>query len=164
MTQQYAALPITAPAWTGPAPCEGCGGMGVTGERYEMPGTDPVLLIDVICPRCTGCGNGDPEHRDCKPSAHAYPDEDDDYPDDYDLLDSDDDGQDQEPPCPSCGGRRWNALTGFGAGAEDDDAEVTVLRVPCGCATPLMATGPDPAVLAPYPHVLNLPGDIWPDA
>ncbi len=26
-----------------------------------------------------------------------------------------------------------------------------------------MAIGTDPATLAPYPHVFNLPADIWPD-
>jgi hypothetical protein len=158
-SQQYAILPITAPAWTGPNPCEGCGGMGVTGERYEMPtDTGPILLVDVICPDCGGCGNGDPEHRYCKPSTHAYPE------DDYDAEDDEDneDGQDSEPSCPSCNGRQWNAVTGFTADVAPDDAELAVLRVPCGCATPLLATGTDPTTLAPYPHVVNLPADIWP--
>lgn len=142
---EYAVLPITALAWTGPNPCPACVGLGVTGERYEMPGTTPTLLVDVICPGCTGCGNGDPEHRDCQPEAHAYPDD-----DGYDVDNYDDEDQDQEPPCPSCGGRRWNAVQGFNT--TDLEGDMIVLKVPCGCATPLMVTGTDPARLAPYPH------------
>lgn len=160
MTTQYAILPITEFVWTGPGPCQGCGGIGVTGERYEMPGTDPVLLIDVICPQCGGCGNGDPEHRYCKPSAHV--DDSGDFG--ADEEEDEDDHQDQEPACPSCNGRRWNAVTGFTAdGAIDEDEELAVLRVPCGCAAPLLEIGPDPATLAPYPHVFNLTAGIWPD-
>lgn len=160
MSTQYAVLPVTEPAWTGPGPCQGCGGLGVTGERYQMPGTDPVLLADVICPQCGGCGNGDPEHRYCKPIAHVA-----DSADDLGAWGEDDDGPGQEPACPSCYGRRWNAVTGFTAGgAVGEDEELAVLRVPCGCAAPLLETGPDPAALAPYPHVFNLPGGIWPDA
>lgn len=139
----YAALPVPV-AWPHQGTCDLCGGLGVTGERYEMPGDPgrPVLLLEVICPACHGCGSGDPEHADCDPRAH-------DYPEEFGADQDDDDDPSGEPPCPSCGGRTWNAWQGFsGAG---DSAEMAVLRVPCGCSEPLLVTGPDRSALAPYP-------------
>jgi hypothetical protein len=110
--------------------------------------TGPVLLVDVFCSQCGGCGNGDPAHRGCKPSAHV------DYEgfDQDDEDDQDDDAQDYGPACPSCNGRLWNAVTGFNGVSGYAVEGVTVLRVPCGCASPRMVTGPDPATLAPYPE------------
>lgn len=126
----YAYLPPDQhPAYA--RPCPGCGGEGVTGDRFEMPGDPgrPVLLVDVICGQCTGCGNGDPEHLDCRPDAHAYPDDDGPDPDD-------DDGP-HVHECYSCGtGRGWNAVQGF-HGPEPD---MVVLRVPCGCSESRLVT------------------------
>ncbi len=55
-------------------PCQPCKGTGVTGERYEMPAGEHILLVEVICPACDGCGNGDPDHPGCKVEWHADPD------------------------------------------------------------------------------------------
>lgn len=118
--QRYAYLPIDPhPAYV--RVCAQCEGRGVTGDRYEMPtDTGPILLVDVICDACTGCGNGDPAHMECAPDAHAYPD------DDFD----DDDQRDDGAECLSCGsGRGWNAVQAF-----PDADTMVVLRVPCGCS------------------------------
>jgi len=139
--QLYAVLPIAAhPLYL--RPCPACDGRGITGDRYEMP-TDggPILLVDVICPVCGGCGNGDPEHLACLADAHAYPDEHDDYDDD----DYDDNGQ----PCPSCGsGRGWNAVQGIGQDDDGDPEGLAVLRVPCGCSADRLVVGFDPDALS----------------
>jgi hypothetical protein len=122
-------------------PCPACEGQGVTGERYEMPAGDQVLLIEVICPDCEGCGNGDPGHAGCKPDWHAYP-EDHGGPDPFgDELDedgtdaevADEDIARTEPVCYSCHtGRGWNAVQAFRG--EGDETEMVVSRVPCGCS------------------------------
>jgi len=150
MTRQlYAVLPIPAhPPYL--RPCPACDGRGVTGDRYEMP-TDggPILLVDVICPECGGCGNGDPDHADCPPDAHAYPDEygTDDDPDDDDPRD--DDPGDGGPACYSCGsGRGWNAVQGIGQSDDGDPEGLAVLRVPCGCSADRLVVGFDPDALA----------------
>jgi hypothetical protein len=139
MPTQYAVLPLPA-RLPYPYPCAACNGAGVTGERYELPPGSPgapVLLVDVICPACGGCGNGDPAHAICPRDAHAYPDELWPEPDDDDQADA-------ASSCPSCGsGRGWNPVQGF-----SDDAEaLTVLRVPCGCATARLVIADDPAEL-----------------
>jgi hypothetical protein len=61
-----------------------------------------------------------PEHRSCDPAAHASLE-----PEDY--LDNE--------RCPSCQGREWVAVQGFGGTDTGNDADVTMcyLRVPCGC-------------------------------
>jgi hypothetical protein len=139
----YAVLPLEEhPPY--PQPCSGCDGDGVTGVRYEFPtDTGPVLLCEVICPDCGGCGNGDPAHIACPPGAHAYPGE---FPgDDSDAAAfeawraahgddavpyDDDDGV----PCFSCGsGRGWVTVQGFSG--EGEDCQMVLLRVPCGCST-----------------------------
>jgi len=140
-SQLYALLPIPAhPPY--PQPCPACDGRGVTGDRYEMP-TDggPILLVDVICPDCGGCGNGDPEHAGCPADAHAYPDE-------YGTADDDQD-HDDGPLCYSCGsGRGWNAVQGIGQDDDGDPEGLAVLRVPCGCSTDRLVVSFDPAALA----------------
>jgi hypothetical protein len=140
---RYAVLPLPAhPPY--PHPCGPCNGAGVTGERYEMPpGTPggPILLVDVICPSCDGCGNGDPAHAGCPRDAHAYPDEVDPYPVAYD---------DDEPEagCPSCGsGRGWNPVQGFTGGSGPYETAGYVLRVPCGCSESRLVLADDPAEL-----------------
>lgn len=102
-------------------PCQPCGGTGVTGEHYEMPAGEHILLVEVICPACDGCGNGDPDHPGCKVEWHADPDG---------YVDADDES---EPACWSCGsGRGWNVVQGFRG--EGDDVEMILTRVPCGCS------------------------------
>jgi hypothetical protein len=145
-SQRYAVLPIPEhPPYL--RPCRACDGRGVTGDRYEMAGADgaPILLVDVICPECGGCGNGDPEHADCPPDAHAYPD---DYTNSTGEYDDDDQGDDGAPVCYSCGsGRGWNAVQGVGT-SDDGDAEgLAVLRVPCGCSEGRLVLGDDPEAL-----------------
>jgi hypothetical protein len=118
MSATYATVDFPAPP-ASDTPCGRCGGKGVTGERYEMTTDGPTLLVDVFCPDCGGCGNGDPEHRSCTPALHAW---------------GDDDGwdEDEDPDverCRSCDDRGWNAVDGF------NDDEVVTVRVPCGCQT-----------------------------
>ena len=145
--QLYAVLPIPAhPPY--PRPCPVCGGHGVTGDRYEMA-TDggPILLVDVICPDCGGCGNGDPEHTECTANAHAYPDE-------YGADDDDQADNDGGPACYSCGsGRGWNAVQGIGQSDDGDPEGLAVLRVPCGCSADRLVIGFDPDALASAPEV-----------
>lgn len=121
MTTHY--LPLEPRTY--PSPCPACTGTGVTGVKYEMT-TSPenTLLVDVICPACGGCGNGDPDHSDCPRDAHAELDES-DWDDD---LVADDFGP--AAACASCiTGRGWNDVQAF------NDTEVWTLRVPCGCST-----------------------------
>lgn len=117
MSATYATVDFPAPP-VSETSCGRCGGVGVTGERYEMVTDGPTLLVDVFCPECGGCGNGDPTHAACDPSLHAW--------DDEDWDDLDDEGPDR---CPSCDGRGWNAVEGF------NDQETVTVRVPCGCMT-----------------------------
>jgi hypothetical protein len=144
----YAVLPLAElPAY--PDPCSGCDGDGVTGVRYEFPtDTGPVLLCEVICPDCGGCGNGDPAHIGCPPDAHAYPGE---FPGDpgddaayrrwseardaeIDRDNGDLDEEDDDAACFSCGsGRGWVTVQGFYG--EGEDCQMVLLRVPCGCST-----------------------------
>jgi hypothetical protein len=137
--QLYAVLPIPAhPSY--PQPCPACQGHGITSDRYEMP-TDggPILLVDVICPTCGGCGNGDPEHANCLADAHAYPDE-------HGADDHQDDGA--GPACYSCGsGRGWNAVQGIGQDDDGDPEGLAILRVPCGCSADRLVVGFDPDAL-----------------
>jgi hypothetical protein len=140
-TQLYAVLPVPEHV-PYPQPCRGCGGRGITGDRYEMP-TDngPTLLLEVICPQCGGCGNGDPEHADCPADAHADPDE-------YRGSDDDWDEDDSGPRCYSCGsGRGWNAVQGIGTSDDGDPDSLALLRVPCGCSQDRLVIGADPAAL-----------------
>ncbi len=114
-------------------PCPACGGRGVTGERYKMGVTGHVLLLEVFCPSCGGCGNGDPEHAGCKPEWHPCPDDD----GLYECPDDNWNGPDDDPyagdVCPSCGtGRGWYPVQGFTG--EGDDAKMHVLRGLCGCS------------------------------
>jgi hypothetical protein len=111
----YAVVAFPPPVVAGPA-CPDCGGLGVTGGRYETATDGPTLLVDVFCPTCGGCGSAG--HDDCT-VPHAW---DDDFEPDIDDVDED--------ACPSCQGREWNAVQGFDPGT---DAEPLVLRVPCGC-------------------------------
>lgn len=156
----YAVLPLPpAPAY--PIPCPACSGRGVTGDRYEVPTTETgaVLLVDVICPECGGCGNGAAEHWQCPPDAHADPDDkrvpvcecnggprcdcpDCGHPDCVYR------GDDQA--CPSCGsGRGWYParVTGIGTSDAGNPEGLAVLRMPCGCAEARMVTSDDSASL-----------------
>jgi hypothetical protein len=130
VTKTYALVSFPSPKVTGPA-CQTCEGLGVTSEQYQMQ-TDPdrpVLLVDVFCPDCDGCGSADPEHRSCDPAAHASLE-----PEDY-LDEDDEDDEDDDERCPSCQGRQWVAVQGFGGTDTGNDEDVTkcYLRVPCGC-------------------------------
>lgn len=127
-------LPLPEP-YTGPDPCPACHGVGFTGVRYtfdseEPQATTPVLLVDVFCPTCAGCGQA--EHVSCLIDQHA---------DSYrDVLnwDNADDEDDDGSVCPSCQGRRWWCCQGFGG---DPVGEVLhELRVACGCATELLVS------------------------
>lgn len=110
-------------------PCQPCEGAGVTGERYEMPAGEHVLLVEVFCPACGGCGNGDPRHAGCKPEWHADSGDD----EESGFPDGDDPDGSSSPACYSCGsGRGWNAVQGFRG--EGSDVEMVLTRVPCGCS------------------------------
>lgn len=150
----YIYIPFDPPAPTA-VPCPTCQGYGITGDRYGMEVDAGTLLIDVFCPSCMGCGNGDPEHHDCEPRAHA------DYDPGAEYADYGDDGayDDDEQPstCPSCQGRGWNAVQSFVSldnttdwgqdapttmtGAQEKetvpgspyDEKVVYTRQPCGC-------------------------------
>lgn len=116
----YAVVEFPPPVVAGP-PCPDCDGAGVTGDRYEMATGGPVLLVDVFCPGCGGCGSADRDHLDCT-TPHAW--------DDEPEADTDDEGA-----CPSCQGREWNPVQGFPGFDPGTDDEPPVLRVPCGCTT-----------------------------
>lgn len=118
-------------------PCPACQGSGVTGARYEMPSGPYVLVVDVICPACGGCGNGGFGHPGCKPEWHAGGD------DDEDPWGPVDDGSDEDgPACYSCGsGRGWWPAQGFTG--EGDDAVMHILRMPCGCSQGRLVEVPD---------------------
>jgi hypothetical protein len=148
MTAVRMMLPVQEHAHS--QPCPACQGRGVTGLRYEMPtgaaadlqAPDVVLLLEVFCPACGGCGNGDPEHAGCKAAWH--PDPDDDY---LDGLEGED--EDAGPSCYSCGsGRGWYPIQGFTG--EGDAAEMYTLRGLCGCSTGrLVPEGSQPVSTAP---------------
>jgi hypothetical protein len=127
----YGVVPFPRP---GPyeRPCGTCGGAGVTGDQYEVAGPAVTLLADLMCPACGGCGNGDPEHRDCPPALHASADD----LLDFGLDELDDYDDDQADPCPSCQDRQWNAVMSFpeNEAGEPEATEVAYVRVPCGCA------------------------------
>jgi hypothetical protein len=157
---QYAVLPIP-PHAPYPQTCATCGGRGVTGDRFEMPTTEttPTLLVDVICPDCLGCGNGDPDHAACPADAHAYPEEyagpececnggpPCDCPD-CDHLDCVYRDDEEAQSCPSCGsGRGWNAVHGVGTSEDGEPEGLAILRVPCGCSESRLVIGDDPAKL-----------------
>lgn len=113
-------------------PCPACQGSGVTGERYTMPAGQYTLALDVLCPSCGGCGNGDANHPGCEASWHAS-----NEPDDYDPYDPDDEDEDSPDTgaaaCFSCqSGRGWWPMQGFAG--EGDDTVMYLLRVPCGCS------------------------------
>jgi hypothetical protein len=124
MPTTYAYVEFLPPTVTGPA-CQACEGRGVTGEQYHLPtGKDRVLVVDVFCPACGGRGNAD--HQDCG-GAHVG------AVDDWTAISEPFDDDFQEDRCPSCQGREWNPVQGFDT--DDPDADVRVLRVPCGCTT-----------------------------
>ncbi|MBL7491332.1 hypothetical protein I6A60_01755 [Frankia sp. AgB1.9] len=116
VTVERMTLLLPDPVLAGPA-CSGCGGKGITGDQYVWSESTPELLVDVLCPVCTGCGSAD--HVGCETTRHAEQD------DEYDEYD---DEQADPTSCPSCGGRRWWACQGF------TDTEAYTLRVPCGCS------------------------------
>lgn len=130
--------------YIGPNVCLACQGRKVTGDRYQMQVAPPtVLIIDMLCPDCDGCGRAD--HDGCRPAEHAS------WRDDDDLWETatDAEAEAMQRACPSCLGRRWNAVMGFSENPEG----MAYLRVPCGCAEPLMVDGhPDqlPADGDPY--------------
>lgn len=131
-THEYAYVPFGTPQHPeGIALCATCEGRGVTGEQYEMPTDGPTLLVDVFCPACHGCGNGDPEHVQCPPGVHAVMELEEENDDEDQDTDEDMDG----PKCPSCHGRQWNAVQAFPSdeGDDEDDVAMVYLRVPCGC-------------------------------
>lgn len=104
-------------------PCTACKGKGITGTQYSMPLDDNVMLVDVICESCGGCGSA--VHDDCPPGTHALLDGD-------DYLDEREDAPDDERACWSCGGRGWWVLQGFPPEAAAED-QIVLLRAPCGC-------------------------------
>lgn len=113
-------------------PCPACQGSGVTGVRYDMPSGPYVLVVDVICPSCGGCGNGGFGHPGCQPGWHAG-DGDDADPWNGVGDDDEDPGDEDGPACFSCGsGRGWWPVQGFTG--EGDDAQMHILRMPCGCS------------------------------
>lgn len=110
--------------------CGACGGSGVTGDRYDMEAGEHTLTLEIICPGCGGCGNGDPGHIDCVADWHAYPED----VDGVDALDDLEDDDGEPRACMSCGsGRGWYPVQGFTS--PDDDAELLILRTLCGCST-----------------------------
>jgi len=124
--------------------CPACQGRGVTGVQYQMKpgGGDVVLLVDVICPECGGCGNGHPEHPGCRDEWHAE-DPDADEPG-YDDSEDPDDECDGGPACWSCrSGRGWNTVLGFAG--EGPDTVMYLLRMPCGCAESRMVEAAEDA-------------------
>jgi hypothetical protein len=84
-----------------------------------------VLLVDVFCPDCDGCGSADPEHRSCDPAAPAS------------LKPEDCLNEGDGERCASCQGRGWVAVQGFGGTDTGSDEDVTMcyLRLPYGCTT-----------------------------
>jgi hypothetical protein len=119
MPTTHATVDFPPPTVTG-APCPACRGAGVTGGRYELHADGPVLLVEVVCPGCGGCGSADGDGRGCA-GPHAW-----------------DDAPDTEPdgdPCPSCQGREWDPVQGFAGVDPGGDADPVTLRVPCGCTT-----------------------------
>jgi hypothetical protein len=119
MPTTYAYVEFPPPTVPG-APCPACQGAGITGDRYQLHTDGPVLLVEVVCPGCAGCGSADRDHLDCA-GPHAWDDEPDTAPD--------------GDPCPSCQGREWNPLQGFPGVDAGADADPVMLRVPCGCTT-----------------------------
>lgn len=119
-------LPPPEP-YQGPSRCPACAGGKVTGEQYSFdpnPADTRKLVVDVFCPVCDGCGRDG--HDECKPSDHA------DHPDD-DWDDDDPHGDFNDGQvCFSCAGRRYWVCQGF------TETVVRNLRVPCGCAEPLL--------------------------
>jgi hypothetical protein len=119
MPTTYATVDFSPPTVTG-ARCPACQGSGVTGDHYHLHTDGPVLLVDVFCPACGGCGSADGDHLDCA-GPHAW-----------------DDAPDKQPDgdrCPSCQGREWYAVQGFPGRNLGADADPVTLRVPCGCTT-----------------------------
>lgn len=125
-------LPAPAP-FEGAERCRACAGARITGMQLTwMPElrAPKVLIVDVLCPVCDGCGRG--VHDGCRPDEHAEP---------VDWLDSMDDPDDEpDPPCFSCRGRRWLPVKAWTTGGTD----MYTLRVPCGCATDLLEEVPAP--------------------
>lgn len=122
-------LPAPEP-YTGSDKCSSCAGVGITGEKYEMPATAiEGLIVDEICPECGGCGRCN--HEECDPKSHL----------DWDPADADYEEDDFDPSgetnCLSCHNRRWYPMQIFAADP-DDQGRARTLRAPCGCAEPLM--------------------------
>lgn len=121
------------PTYTGTEQCPDCHGRKITGERYAMPGGEhTVLLVDELCPACGGCGH-DRRHDGCTPADHAGWDP-------TDAPGHDPHGEDAAGVCPSCHGRTWWTCEGFDSTGADQ--QVRLLRMPCGCATPLLEEVP----------------------
>jgi hypothetical protein len=123
-------LPSPDP-YTGHNACPACQGRKITGDRYTFPSDGATtLVLDVLCAACDGCGRAG--HTGCVPRDHGEW-----RPGDVDvdehLVDPDDLDEDNDVRvCFSCHGRTWWAVQGFTAG------EVYTMRMPCGCAEPLM--------------------------
>ncbi|MFF4188191.1 hypothetical protein ACFYZ9_33850 [Streptomyces sp. NPDC001691] len=118
---------LPEPDLAGHAPCPACEGRGVTGEytvhHYDEPTPEHGavgLLLDIMCPRCHGCGRA--THDNCMP-IHTTDDpfEVDEY------LDGLADEQDEEP-CPSCRGRRCNYVQAFREPGPDENAASSELE------------------------------------
>lgn len=125
-------LPLPAPELPGD-PCADCTGAGVTGEVYRWPsGPDsPILIVDVPCLTCRGCGRAEHDEACEAPEHHGDRELRDDD------LDDDDAGEEHEYACPSCHGRLCLLATGWRTGPDSEplDDEVLTIRVPCGCTT-----------------------------
>lgn len=120
-------LPGPAP-YQGPDRCPSCVGAKLTGARYVFDpsagASEQVLLADVFCPNCGGCGRA--THDSCEPKDHA----------DWDPADLDEEDY-YETACPSCYGRRWWVCQAF------NQTTVYNMRVACGCATDLLIPADD---------------------
>ncbi|NJP33712.1 hypothetical protein [Micromonospora thermarum] len=126
-------LPAPAP-YEGPERCRACAGARITGMQVTwLPEQQAprVLVVDVLCPVCDGCGRA--THDGCRPDEHADQDA---------WRDSMDDGEDDhdEPRCYSCHGLRWHPVLAWANGG----ADMFTLRMPCGCATDLLEEVPAP--------------------
>lgn len=133
----YWYVPLPSPQFSG-EPCPSCQGEGVTSyfmdDKYEMtPVEGKVLLVDVFCKDCEGCGSAKPDHIGCDHAIHEWISG-------LELsIDSDvedvfgDEDTELQPgsDCPSCHGHQWNPIHAFTPDGEDE----FVLRVPCGCQT-----------------------------
>ncbi|MEV7264000.1 hypothetical protein AB0N38_10655 [Micromonospora aurantiaca] len=122
MSARYLRLPAPE-RYDGPDPCRRCAGARVLDGRTAQMSTDAaVLVVDVICPDCDGCGRA--THDGCREDEHGTWD--------HDYYPDDDTPAGEVNRCPFCAGRRWIGVLAWGAHT------TYTLRMPCGCATDLL--------------------------